>query len=371
MINLQAKYIELYGTNYEIGQEMGHIVANIPPLKAWLTSGWQALNAEDGVLAMDLFERWCPGLNEEIQGMADVLNVKPIQVTYYAMTYLKPGCSQMVLLPQLTQSHHVMLARNYDFSHQFEEFTLTRTSVQGKFTHLGTSVMLFGRDEGLNDHGLAVSMSSCGYPVGAMEKMRKPALRGLQFWAVIRTILENCADVGESLLYIKDMPIAYNINLLLADCSGNAALVETLDGKMAVKRIDSKGEQHYLHATNHVVLSELMQFEPEVMKNSLQRYQIIDQYLTAANNITADQLKELLLGEYPHGLCCHFYDVFFGNTKSIIMDLNDGRIDLCWGGLAENGWQSHFVTQPMEEGTQSIDIMQKNAPPGFFEMVPR
>ncbi len=59
----------------------------------------------------------------------------------------------------------------------------------------------------------------------------KPAIVGLQFWAVIRYLLENCKDVDEALEYLKDMPIAYNINLLLADKSGNIALVETLDGK--------------------------------------------------------------------------------------------------------------------------------------------
>lgn len=38
---------------------------------------------------------------------------------------------------------------------------------------------------------------------------------------------------------IKEMPIAFNINMLVADKNGNAVLVETLDGRKAVKKIDA------------------------------------------------------------------------------------------------------------------------------------
>lgn len=364
-----ANYLELKGNNYEIGKKLGQIAAQIPPLRAFQTSGWNRFDPQDASLAKAMFDRWCPGLNEEIQGFADALDVDPMQVTYYAMTYLKPGCSQMVLLPGKTQNGHVMLARNYEFSNQYEEFTLTRTSVEGKYTHLGSSVIQFGRDEGLNECGLAVSMSSCGFPVGAYEQMRRPAIRGLQFWAVIRTLLENCKDVIDALSYLKGMPIAYNINLLLADRSGRAALVETMDGIMAIKQIDKQGTQKYLHATNHVVLPELKQYEPMVMRHSLQRYEYIQQYLDHADSITTEDLKVLLHSKFPQGLCCHYYEEFFGTTKSMVMNLNEGEIKLCWGGLADNGWQSYYVSQPLYECTQSIDIMHERSQPGIFDLI--
>ncbi len=369
MIHIKASYLELRGTNYEIGQKLGQITAGIPPLKALQTSGWHQFDAQDASLAKELFDRWCPGLNEEIQGYADALGVNPIQVTYYAMTYLKPGCSQVVLLPGLTKNGHVLLARNYEFSHQMEDFTLTRTSVEGKFTHLGSSVMQLGRDEGLNEHGLAVSMSSCGFPVGAPEEMRRPALRGLQFWAVIRTLLENCKDVGEALAFLEGMPIAYNINLLLADRLGRAALVETMDGCVAVKQIKGVDQQQYLHATNHVVLSELKQYEPKVMRHSFERYETIRQYFDHAHGVTLNDLKTLLLSQHPQGLCYHYYDEFFGTTKSMVMDLNEGKIDLCWGGLANNGWHTCTVARPLDEGLQSVELSPEKSPPGIFELI--
>ncbi|MBN1535127.1 MAG: hypothetical protein JW908_00240 [Anaerolineales bacterium] len=370
MIQLKASYMELMGSSYEIGNKLGQIINNNLPQKALQTSGGKHFKADDMSHARTLFDRWCPGLNEEIQGFADALGFDPAQATYYSMTYLIPRCSQIALLPGLSENGHVLLARNYEFSHQFEDFILTRTGVEGKYIHLSTSVMQFGRDEGLNECGLAVSMSSCGFPVGGLELMRKPALRGLQFWAVIRTLLENCKDVGEAISFVRDIPIAYNINLLLADRSGSAALVETLDGKMAIKQIDKTAEPQYLHATNHVHLPELKQYEPMVMRHSKQRYEFISQYLNRATPLTIDDLKTLLLGKFPHGLCCHYYDEFFGTTKSIIMDLDDGKIECCWGGLASNGWKKLDISQPLDNHTKSIEIMQEVSQPGIFDLIP-
>ncbi|MDU4753181.1 MAG: isochorismatase family protein, partial [Clostridium butyricum] len=41
-------------------------------------------------------------------------------------------------------------------------------------------------------------------PVGNSDGLRKPAIVGLQFWAIIRYLLENCKDVDEALEYLKD-----------------------------------------------------------------------------------------------------------------------------------------------------------------------
>ncbi len=61
--------------------------------------------------------------------------------------------------------------------------------------------------------------------------MKKPGVKGLQFMVIVRALLENCKDVEEGISYLKDMPIGTNMNLLLADVNGNAALIETYGGK--------------------------------------------------------------------------------------------------------------------------------------------
>ena len=90
----------------------------------------------------------------------------------------------------------------------------------------------------------------------------RAAIPGLQFWVVVRTILEKCKDVEEAVEYAKTVPIAYNINLLLADKGGRAALIETLDGRFALRSIGDDSAKQYLHSTNHAHVEELIAHEP-------------------------------------------------------------------------------------------------------------
>lgn len=362
--NLQFK-----GTNYEIGKKIGKKTGKNPPLKQYMTSGLEEFNKHEAALAKTLFDRWCPGLNNEIAGYADALNVDPAMVTFYGMTSLIPRCSQITIMPKRTANGHVMMARSYEFSPKFEDFSLIRTCVKGKYAHLGTSVMQLGRDEGINECGLGVTMSSCGLPVGAAKEMRAPKIRGLQFWAVIRSILENCSDVFETLKFIKDMPIAYNLNMIVADKSGNAVLVETMDGMKAIKKIAPTTDQDYLCAANHVVLPELKEYEPQFMKNSLVRFKLIEEFMNRDNKISSKEIKELLLTKYPHGLCCHCYSEFFGTTKSIVLDLNEGSLDICWAGLKENGFKKYYIADELKESIAPLKINMEKSQKGFFDMV--
>ena len=202
MQNMQAHTMNLEGTSYEIGCALGRMTAGIPPLRANATGGMEGFGPAQADEAIALFDRWCPGLTEELRGFADTLDTRPEQVLYYAMTYLLPRCSQIGLTPGLTAEGKPMVARNYEFNHEAEDFCLMKTAVKGKYTHMGTSVLQFWREDGLNEFGLSVTMSSCGFPVGPMPYMRAPKLRGLQFWAVIRALLENCRDVAECLAYL-------------------------------------------------------------------------------------------------------------------------------------------------------------------------
>lgn len=370
MKTIQAHTATLAGTNHEIGRRLGKMTAEIAPLKDLHIGEMEGFGKQQAAEAAALFRRWCPGLVEELEGFAEALHAAPEQVFFYGMTYLLPRCSQIAALPGATAGEGPLLARSYEFSHEAEDFCLVKTAVRGRYAHLGTSTVQFGRDDGVNEHGLAVSMSSCGFPVGAMPFMRAPRLKGLQFWAVIRALLENCKDVPEALRYMEGMPIAYNLNLMLMDKAGRAALVETLDGRMAVKQIDGDTPEQVLWATNHAVLPELAAREPQAMVHSVQRYRWIAEQLGGAAGLTRQRLKEMLLAPYPNGLCCHYYEEYFGTTKSMVIAPAEGTVELCWGGRAENGWKSYDVHAILEEGTQSIALELERADPAVYAFQP-
>ena len=57
-------------------------------------------------------------------------------------------CSHLALLPSKSSNGHPLIARNYEFNDELEDFQLIKTSVEGKYTHMGTSVLSFGREIG-------------------------------------------------------------------------------------------------------------------------------------------------------------------------------------------------------------------------------
>ena len=359
----------LTGTHYEAGYRLGTQYAAIPQLKSCFTAGYPGFGTEEWEKASALFSRWCPGLNEELQGVADALKTRPQNLVYYAMTWLHPGCSHISLLPSMTKDGRPKVARNYEFNDAFEDFNVIKTSIQGAYTHIGTSVLGLGRDDGFNEMGLAVTMSSTSFPVGVNENMRRPAVTGLQFWAVIRTLLDTCRDVNECLDRLKDMPIAFNMNLILTDKAGNAALYETLDGRKAFRTIGPSSDAQYLYATNHPLLEELIPHEPRAMENSLKRIRNIEAFLEQhGKGLGTEDLKQFLLTPYPAGLSCPYYDDFFGTTKSMVIDPAAGTMELCWGGQETNGWQHYSLDGDFTEGVRTVDLCSQPAPPTLFQL---
>lgn len=367
MLTIPVHTLELKGSSYDIGYKLGRIISENTALKEANTRPLDGFGRIEHNEAVELFDEWCPGLSEEIDGFADALKVNTEQIAYYAMTYLLPRCSQMALLPNMTSQNKPLLARNYEFNHQIEDFVLARTSITGKYTHMGTTTMSFGRDDGFNEHGLAVTMSACGFPVGALPFMRAPKIKGLHFWAVIRALLENCKNVEESLHYLKEMPIGCNINLMLLDKNGTAALFETMDGKHATKLIYPDSQEHFLWATNHPVLPQFIQYEPKAAIHSLRRGKWITSQLEGCSAVTKEHLKEMLLSQYPSGLCCHYYEDYFGTTKSMVISPAEGIIELCWGGRVENGWQTFDISQAITEASTIIQISMERADKAIFD----
>ena len=369
MKELRAHYMHIEGTNYKVGETLGNIYCNIPGLKERFRFSEGVFTKQKEKQMFQMFDKFCPGINEEISGFAETIKIPEGQVIYYLMSYLKPGCSQMVVLPSKTENGHVLMARNYEFSDAMEEMMICSTRINGKYAHLGSSIMQFGRSDGLNEQGLAVSQTSAGMPVGNFEFARKPAIVGLQFWAVIRSVLENCKNVNEAIELAMEIPIAYNINMLVADKDGNAALIESFNGEKAIKIIDASTDEKFICSTNHIHLPKLKHYEPKSMKNSILRYELIHDTIISKNKVDIEDLKKLLSSKYPGGLCCHFYDEFFGTLRGMVFDLNEGTIEVCFGSTALNKWHMFKMNEIANSNEYIAKIEKEKSPFGFWEYI--
>jgi predicted choloylglycine hydrolase len=367
--HIQFNHVTLQGTSYEAGKMQGEAIRMIPGWMDFIRSGKGALSKDEFRQVVTSFNKYCPGIREEIHGLADGAQISEEDVVYYAMTSLRTvGCSQFVVLPEASEDHHILVARSYDYSDKADDLRLTTTKIDGKYKHIGFSTMLFGRCDGFNECGLSVTSSSGGIPVGPFC----PAIQdGFQFWALIRTLLDCCRNVEEALALIEGFPIGCNPILILADRSGDVALVEIYGSYRAVKRIIPGTHETFVFATNHYTLSEMQKYQTGVMNNSLVRQRAIDAFLKKESPpFNAEKIKNLLSAEYPAGLVCHHYDEFFGTMHSILFDLTREEVEICFGSPDANPWHRFDLkSQASEPVTYLAVLPEKQSTPDFWRMV--
>ena len=319
----------LEGSAYDVGRLQGERLKQSPALAQFFAApppGGSPLTPRQAETALRFFDRHCPGLNEEIRGCAEALGAPPEQLVYYAFTYQSDGqCSHLAVLPPASPEGHVRVARSYEFHPGQSDLRLATTRVAGHYAHMGFSEILFGRDDGLNERGLCVTMSA-----GAPRASTEPG--GCMFWALVRTVLDRCATVDEALEVVQSIPVSFNLNLLLADRTGQAALVEIACSHRAVKRIGPETSDQYLIATNHYTLPTMQAWDTGRMWNSVARYQAVERRLRAAwPAVTPEVLRSLLSAPYPTGVCCHYYSDYLGTLWSEVFDVTAGTVEVCFG----------------------------------------
>ncbi|AWB44592.1 peptidase C45 [Paenibacillus sp. CAA11] len=357
----------LVGTSYEVGTQLGKWILSKPDLLQKVLLPPNAYPHDKFIEISSLLDCYCQGINEEIEGFSDTIGVSKEQMLFYAMTYLERGCSLMAALPKKTESGHTLMARNYDFNDKMEEMCFAFTEIKGKYRYIGSTLNLFGRCDGMNEHGLAVCKASNGLPVGNFEGGQRAGVTGFSFWIVVRSILENCKNVDEAIKWTMDAPIGYNINLMLADRHNKIALLQCVDGHKAYKILDENHDEAYLSSTNHVLLDDIKPYEKVLIENSVIRNDRIVSLFERNKQISKKNIKELLSTSYPNGLCCHYYREFFGTLRSMIFDTTDRTIEMTFGSPQANEWHTFSVGAfDMEE--MKVLLPQEKARPDFYKI---
>ncbi|MHA6529172.1 C45 family autoproteolytic acyltransferase/hydolase [Paenibacillus sp. BAC0078] len=369
MKTTDAFYMNFSGTNYQVGEQLAAWVSTLPEIINKLLLPPDTFPQDKLLEIMNLFNQYCPGVNEEIEGFADKLGIAPGQVLFYAMSYLERGCSLMASLPEINEDGHTLMACTFDFNDEMEDLCLTSTRVNGRYAHTSTLGNIFGRTNGMNEHGLAVCQSSNGMPVGNFEGGLKAAVSGLTFWSIIRSLLENCKNIEQALVSLKEMPIGYNLNLLLADSTGKIALFECLNGSKSSKTVTAADKDAYICATNHTVLPELISQEKVRLENSVHRYSLIQSTFSGNEKMTKEKIRTLLTKNYPDGLCCHYYQGFFGLLHAVIFDIEDRTVEIVFGSPQNNPWRKFQINQFCENRVFHSVLPYEEVPEGFYTMI--
>ncbi|HFU7085043.1 choloylglycine hydrolase [Bacillus anthracis] len=357
MYQVKGYFSSLKGSHYEIGKKQGEFVKQHSYLIPQFIEQENLISHNHWTESRNILNQYCSGINEEIEGFCEVLKIPAKNMMYYYQTLLKAGCSHCVVLPKKTDSKHTYVLRNYDLSPKIDDMRFCSTHVEGAYAHSGFSTQYFGRTEGVNEHGLAVTFSACGQPVGNIEGLRKPVVSGIQCFAVIRLLLEKCKNVQEAKSLIEEIPIASNINLIVADPL-DAARIEIFDGYKSITSIDEES-QDFIVSTNHAISLPIQKLSNRRLEQSTNRYHTLYEYLNRNELVSLESLKGLVEKEYPTGLTVHNYEEWFGTLHSVLFDLHNRTMNICFGSPLLNDWYSLEVGGIMPFSEVNVNFKNK------------
>ncbi len=362
LVNGDFQHLVLEGTAYEVGKTQGKILKSNKEMHVRIEKSLSTFLAQSGFLSStksDLkkmgfssfrelqafFEEHCPGLNEEMQGFADGLGVKLAEILFYSATYTVPkNCSQMAVLSSITNDKHVYVGRSYEWTYTEEDLRLCTTRIEGKAKHIGFSTFLFGRADGLNEHGVSATFTGGGI-FGARCKQK-----GFQSHLIIRSILDNCRSVHDAMKFIQKTPVSGFFSLMIADKSSDAALVEFADGTFDTRRINNNSEDGCLFSTNHYTLPATVksnELNCGIIGQSKKRHKLLASALkNSAQAINKERLRNILSRKFPEGVCDHYYSQGFGTVWSMIFDVTSAQADICFGAPTHNRWRLFSLDQP-------------------------
>ncbi len=313
------KHFTFHDSHYNIGYQQGAALLEqgvyIPSCAPFPLTRRRLDFARD---CLPAYERYFPAVLEEIRGIADgqrcsVAAMTGILFSMYCFTP-QAHCSCFAL----RRGGRVLLGRNSDFLTALEEHNancLYRFTDQG-CAFLGNTTAFVEMEDGVNIQGLAAGLTSV-YP--------GPPLPGFNAGLLLRLILETCGDVAGALSLLRRVPTASSHTLVLADRSGDLALVESCGAHMAVRR--PEGPEGWVCAVNAFHLPEMSSrnHPEEDGWQAETRYETMCRALSAPSAPwSAQTAMDLLAGR--RGFLCQ-YDRSTGRDTvwSSVYDLSGGR----------------------------------------------
>jgi predicted choloylglycine hydrolase len=246
----------------EPGERMaGQLRAVWPAFRRWWQEGGHVRPDLDEARAR--LEQHMPELVPTWQRLTGMLGEDPSAGAALALWNPPPfltGCSQAAVLPG-----GPALIRNYDWDYRLFDATVARTAYAGRRV-VGMLDCLWGLLDGVNDAGLAVSLTFGGRPqVG----------EGFGIPLVIRYVLQVCRTVADAVQALSRIPVHMSYNVTALDRDGSRATVYLAPDRPA--RVTSRAV-----ATNH---QETVEWEPYAAAiRTVERQKHLEELLAAGSD---------------------------------------------------------------------------------------
>ena len=268
---------------------------------------------------LPIYEKYYHEIVEEIQGLADggieyILNNTACKIrTSHCCPSARPCFA-------FTTEQEILLGRNSDFLTEIERLNqnVVYKLTDGVYSFTGNTTAFIEIEDGVNEHGLAVGLTSV-YP-----NQCKP---GFNAGMIVRYLLEKCRNVSEAVSCLYQLPIASAQTLTLADTMGAIAVIECNAEQIKIEKTLNSNIA-FVCATNTFHLPGMVGYNNDKIDNwfAEERYQTLYSAFSEKNGgFNFPFAEKLLSGDY--GFLCQ-YDRSTGKDTvwSVIYDMKRHKI---------------------------------------------
>ena len=245
-------------------------------------------------------------------------------LTCYRPPAYLAGCSQAALI----RKDGSVLVRNYDLDPQRNDGVIFHTKWTGTEV-MATTEFIWGVADGMNGHGLGLSLAFGG---------RKVVGDGFGIPLILRYFLEVCTSTGEAIETLGRIPshMAYNVTLL--DPFGVARTVQVSPDHATPVRILPV-------ATNHQGKPERRDFARRTRtmeRETFLRMRLADPHGTCQNLISSFLTPPLFSSDYQQGFGTLYTAAYFPSKRTA---------EWHWPGKIWRQSLNHF-----KEGSRTIEL---------------
>lgn len=188
----------------------------------------------------------------------------------------------------------------------------------GNRFNITTSSFING-EEGLNEHGLAASMT---FVMTDLKKIQA----GFNSCFIVRYLLEKANSTEQAVALLMDLPIASNCNILLADKEGRMVVVECTPSVKKIREAETFDNGRIVCTVNSFISDEMKPYDDANGNDydSHKRYEVVMESFSSGRirDDYVETTKQLLRGDYGF-MCQYDNEPDFETVWSSIFDLEN------------------------------------------------
>jgi isopenicillin-N N-acyltransferase-like protein len=339
--------VRAMGSHRELGRQHGEQAAD--KIKSHVEiicakGGYSPQQLSDRALAFrPLFEKYCPHLLEEIQGLADGARISLAEAL--AVNIRDPlslakveGCTSFVVARTGTAQHQILAGKNCDMD--------PRVSSLGYVLHLRPvnkpEILIWTLGGMIGYHG--INSAGAGIFDNALFGDGPANQWGMPHYPLKRMMLE-CEHVDQMIRLYKTVPLAANANYIVCDGHGNILDIEATTAGPEV--ITDRGAGFLVH-TNHYVSPRYpgrKSFRAD-WKDSFPRLTRMNSLIQSKlGSLNVDDFKKFLSDHdgYPTSICRHLGPGNSISVASLIAEPAKRRMHVTF----ENSCRGRYVSYSM------------------------